>query len=95
MSSKNLPLSSISNLLLIILSWKKKNSNYVEFKKHSMDKFLDYNGDVILFHMNNICKLKEIGSFLNDYKLKEIGSFLNDYKLKEIGSFLNDYKFKI
>jgi len=24
-----------------------------------MDKFLDYNGDVILFHMNNICKSKE------------------------------------
>lgn len=35
-----------------------------------MDKFLDYNGDVILFHMNNICKSNEIDSFLNDYEFK-------------------------
>jgi hypothetical protein len=35
-----------------------------------MDKFLDYNGDVILFQMNNMCKLKEIGSFLNGYEFK-------------------------
>jgi len=42
----------------------------IEFKKYSMDKFLDYNGDAILFHMNNICTSKEIGSFFNGYKFK-------------------------
>jgi hypothetical protein len=53
-----------------IPSWNWSVDNFIDFIILFFDNFLSKNGIVLLFHADDLCLLKEINSFLENYFLR-------------------------
>jgi hypothetical protein len=66
----NLPIPCVFDPTFSIPSWNQSVDNFINIIILLSNKLLFENGVVLLFHVDDLCMLKEIWSFLEKYFLK-------------------------
>jgi hypothetical protein len=68
--SSNLSILHVFELLSLIPPWNKCMDNFIESLVVFVEMFLSNKGAIIMMHVDDLCVLKEIWSFLESYQLK-------------------------